>query len=59
MKVLYKSGKIYLIRTDSNSKYNIYYGDGNNINGFGVHPVQFLRFNAYMDYVEDKNLPIP
>ena len=32
-----------------------YYGDGENINAFGVSANQFLRFNPYMDYIKDKN----
>ena len=56
MKVIYKSGKTYIVKIDSNK---VYYGNGKNVNGFGESALQFLRFNPYMDYVENENLPIP
>ena len=41
----------YIVRVDE-GKY--YYGNGSSFNGFGISPVQFLRFNPSMDYVADK-----
>ena len=41
----------------SEKKY--YYGNGETFGGFGIAPEQFLRFNPYLDYVGDKDLPVP
>jgi hypothetical protein len=56
MKVRYKSGSLYIIEI-INEK--VYYGNGENLNSFGCHAVQFLRFNPYMEYVGDKNILVP
>lgn len=31
-----------------------YYGDGKTVNAIGTSANQFLRFNPYMDYVEER-----
>ena len=42
----------------SEKKY--YYGEGGETyGGFGIAPEQFLRFNPYLDYVGDRDLPVP
>ena len=52
MIVLYRDGSGMCIVRISEGKY--YYGNGKNVNAVGVSPNQFLRFNPYFDYVEDK-----
>ena len=56
MQVLYKSNGIYIVKINDKK---FYYGNGKTINGFGVHPVQFLRFNPYMEYVANQDIPVP
>jgi hypothetical protein len=56
MQVLYKNNGVYIVKISENK---FYYGNGKDINGFGVHPVQFLRFNPYMEYVECQKIPVP
>lgn len=53
MKVEYKSAKGVCIVSVKDGLY--YYGDGKELNAFGISPNQFLRFNPYMDYIGDKN----
>lgn len=51
--VEYKSNAgLYIVRLGEDQ---YYYGNGGSINGFGVSPVQFLRFNPYLEYVGEKN----
>lgn len=44
-------GGFFIVRVDE-KKY--YFGDGKEINAFGISPNQFLRFHPYMEYVGDK-----
>jgi hypothetical protein len=71
MKVLYRSsgnieidGNIlnfestYIISLDDKNK--VYYGDGKNTNSIGFFgPLQFLRFDPYLEYVGDQEVEIP
>lgn len=54
MIVEYKDKSGYCIVRISEKKY--YYGDGKEINTFGISANQFLRFNPYMEYVGDKGI---
>jgi hypothetical protein len=56
VQVLYKDGNTYIVKV-SEGKY--YYGNGTDRNGFGVHPVQFLKFNPYLEYVAKQNILVP
>jgi hypothetical protein len=56
MKLLYKSGATCIVKINSNV---VYYGNGKDLNSFGNSALQFLRFNPYMNYVENEDLPIP
>lgn len=56
MTVEYKSKHgIYIVRVRDGL---YYYGNGDEINSFGVSANQFLRFNPYMDYVGGKGEPL-
>lgn len=57
LKLLYKNNGGTCIVKISETKY--YYGNGKTFGGYGVAPNQFLRFNPYLDYVGDENLPVP
>ena len=57
MKVEYMNNSgTYIVRI-SDKKY--YYGNGKDVNGFGISATQFLRFNPYMNYVEGRNIHVP
>lgn len=36
-----------------------YYGDGKGMNMYGKSPMKFLRFNPYLDYVENEGREVP
>ena len=56
MKLLYKNEAICIVKINADA---VYYGNGKDLNSFGISALQFLRFNPYMDYVESEDLPIP
>lgn len=57
LKLIYrnKSGTVIVSLPDG----RYYYGNGETFGGFGVAPTQFLRFNPYLECVEDQNLEVP
>jgi len=57
LKVLYKDDRGVVLVSLPDGRY--YYGNGKTFGGFGVAPNQFLRFDPYMDYVEDQNVEVP
>ena len=56
VKVVYKSGEIYLIKINDEQ---FYFGNGATINVFGISATQFLRFNPYMKDVSESDIEIP
>ena len=57
MRVLYRGESGAMIVKLPNGRY--FYGDGETFGGYGITPSQFLRFNPFLEYVEDQNVPVP
>lgn len=57
MRVLYRGESGAMIVKLPNGRY--FYGDGETFGGYGITPSQFLRFNPFLEYVEDQNIPVP
>ena len=57
MRVLYRGESGVMIVKLPNGRY--FYGDGETFGGYGIAPSQFLRFNPFLEYVEDQNIPVP
>lgn len=57
LKLIYRNKGGTVIVSLPDGRY--YYGNGKTFGGFGVAPNQFLRFNPYMEWVEEQNLEVP
>lgn len=57
LKVLYINEDKVCIVSLPDGRY--YYGNGTTFGGIGVSPNQFLRFNPYLNYVGDEDVPVP
>lgn len=57
LKVIYKDADGVALVSLPDGRY--YYGNGKTFGGFGIAPNQFLRFDPYMEYVEDQDVEVP